>query len=81
MPEDDAGKFHDECYACPIGGLFLTARGASPEAVEHLVNAASELVAAMRSVLEAAEAFLDQQRQSQGPGGGATRLQRIDLDG
>lgn len=66
---------HDECYACPVGGLFLTAREASPEAVEHLVNAASEMVAAMRSVLEAAEAFLEQQQKTPP----ATRVQRIDL--
>lgn len=72
-------RFHDECYACPIGGLFLTARGAGPETVEHLVNAATELVAAMRSALEAAEAFLEQQRAAQPSG--RPRVQRIDLDG
>lgn len=70
-------EHHDECYACPVGGLFLTARSASPETVEHLVNAASELVAAMRSVLEAAETFLEQQRRAAAPS--ETRIQRIDL--
>lgn len=75
---------HAECYACPVGGLFLTARTGSPEAVEHLVNAASELVAAMRSVLEAAESFLEHQRGHQAPparGESVTRIQRIDLSG
>lgn len=78
-------RYHEECYACPIGGLFLTAR-TSPqagEALDHLVSAASELVAAARSMAEAAEVFLDQQRargprptDSSGPG----RVQRIDID-
>jgi hypothetical protein len=72
---------HDECYACPVGGLFLTARATSPEAVEHLVNAASELVAAMRSVLEAAETFLAQQREQQNEPAAEPRVQRIDLSG
>lgn len=77
---NDDARYHDECYACPVGGLFLTARGASPETVEHLVNAASELVAAMRSVLQAAEEFLEQQRGARAADGPA-RVQRIHLDG
>lgn len=77
---DTEPRYHEECYACPVGGLFLTARGASPEAVEHLVNAASELVAAMRSVLEAAESFLEQQRSPAGRPG-EPRVRRIRLDG
>lgn len=78
----DEPRHHDECYACPVGGLFLTARGASPEAVEHLVNAASEMVAAMRSVLEAAESFLaDQRTRPSGPPDAEARIQRIDLSG
>ncbi|HLF99385.1 MAG TPA: hypothetical protein VI916_02865 [Acidimicrobiia bacterium] len=75
-------RHHDECYACPVGGLFLTARGASPEAVEHLVNAAAEMVAALRSVLEAAESFLaDQRPRPSGRPEPETRIQRIDLSG
>lgn len=84
-PQDEP-RYHDECYACPIGGLFLTAR-TSPhagEAVDHLVNAASELVAAAKSMAEAAEFFLDQQRaasqRGERGGPGASRVQRIDLD-
>lgn len=84
----DAGedpRYHDECYACPIGGLFLTAR-TSPqagEALDHLVSAASELVAAAKSMAEAAEVFLEQQR-ARGPrsetGSEERRIQRIDLE-
>lgn len=78
-------RHHEECYACPIGGLFLTAR-TSPqagEALDHLVSAASELVAAARSMAEAAEVFLEQQR-TRGPrpaeSSGEGRVQRIDID-
>lgn len=78
-------RHHEECYACPIGGLFLTAR-TSPqagEALDHLVSAASELVAAAKSMAEAAEVFLDQQR-TRGPqpadASDEGRVQRIHLD-
>lgn len=78
-------RHHEECYACPIGGLFLTAR-TSPqagEALDHLVSAASELVAAARSMAEAAEVFLEQQR-TRGPrpadSPSQERVQRIDID-
>lgn len=80
--EPETHRHHDECYACPIGGFFLTARGSSPETVEHLMNAAAELVAAARSVLEAAESFIEQQRGPQGasvPGDGS-KVRRIDLE-
>ncbi|MBI2168208.1 MAG: hypothetical protein HYU28_01715 [Actinobacteria bacterium] len=77
---ENAPRHHDECYACPVGGLFLTARGASPEAVEHLVNAAGELLAAMRSVLEAAETFVETQRGTP-VSTPEPKIRRIDLDG
>lgn len=73
-------RHHEECYACPVGGLFLTARGTSPEAFDHLLKAASELVAAARSALEAAERVIEQQR-SAGPHAAPTRVQRIDVEG
>jgi hypothetical protein len=58
----DEPRHHDECYACPVGGFFLTARGASPEAFEHLMNAAAELAAAARTIVEAAERLIETQR-------------------
>ncbi|HVM40210.1 MAG TPA: hypothetical protein VM618_05455 [Acidimicrobiia bacterium] len=69
---------HEECYACPVGGFFLTARTASPEALDHLVNAASEMVAAFRSMAEAAERFLDQQRAA--PPSAGARVRRIRVE-
>lgn len=74
----EQARHHDECYACPIGGFFLTARGASPETFEHLVNAASELVAAARSLVEAAEQVVEQQRR--GGHAGSSRIHKIDVD-
>lgn len=70
---------HDECYACPIGGLFLAARAARPEAVDHVLNAVSELVLAARAVLDAAERVLDEQRGGRPRDGGESRLSRIDI--
>lgn len=71
-------RYHDECYACPIGGFFLTARSASPDTFEHLLSAASELVAAARSMVEVAERVVEQQRTSP-HASGSSRVQRIDL--
>lgn len=78
------GHSHEECYACPVGGLFLTARQGGPEAFEHLLNAASELVAAARSLVDAAERAIDHQRAAGrstagGDGGTPSRVRRIDL--
>jgi len=84
-PGRDEGthRHHEECYACPVGGFFLTARGASPEAMDHLVNAATELVAAAKAVLEAAEGYLAQQRSPEGAADpeAPSKVQRINLDG
>jgi hypothetical protein len=78
VPEPEA-RVHDECYACPIGGLFLTARQTGPEAFEHLIRAASELALAAKAMVEVAERFLEQQRTP-----GAThppqRVQHIDVE-
>jgi hypothetical protein len=68
-------QHHEECYACPVGGFFLTARGASPDAFEHLMNAAAELAAAARTIVEAAERLIDQQRAPARPQG--ERIQHI----
>lgn len=78
-PDDERDTAaRDECGACPVGALFLAARGSSPETFEHLLNAASELVAAARSVLDGVERVVEQQRAGGGDHGGA-RVQRIDL--
>lgn len=77
-PDEPGTRYHDECYVCPIGGLFLTARTSphASEALDHLVTAASELVAAARAMAEAAEQFLDQQRAPSE----RRRVQRIDVE-
>jgi hypothetical protein len=38
---------------CPVGMALTALRGASPEAVEHLMAAARELLLAARAVLDA----------------------------
>lgn len=76
---EGARRHHEECYACPIGSLFLTARAAGPETFEHLLNAAAELVQAARAVVEAAERVIEQQRVSRVTEGGP-RVRPIAVD-
>jgi hypothetical protein len=74
----DAPRFHDECYACPVGSMFMAARDAQPEAMEHLLTAAHELVQAARVALDAADAVIEQQRRARAQR--EPRLRRIDID-
>ena len=74
----DAPRFHDECYACPVGSMFMAARDAQPEAMEHLLTAAHELVQAARVALDAADAVIEQQRRTRAQR--EPRLRRIDID-
>jgi hypothetical protein len=69
---------HAECYACPVGGLFAAARDAQPEAMEHLLAAAHELVQAAKVALDAADAVIEQQRHARTHR--EPRLRRIDID-
>jgi hypothetical protein len=75
---DDGGRYHDECYACPVGSVFMAARDAQPDAMEHLLAAAHELVQAARAALDAADAVIEQQRHARAPR--EPRLRRIDID-
>jgi hypothetical protein len=79
---DPEPRFHDECYACPVGGLFLTSRAGAPEAVDHVLNAASEMLAAFKVLADAAERFIEAQRGSTGPPGPSDprRVRRIHLE-
>jgi hypothetical protein len=49
------------------------------DVVEHLWNAAHELLRALRKVVDAAEEFVDQQRQPRGADK-EPRLHHIDID-
>jgi hypothetical protein len=74
-------QFHDECYACPVGSLFASMDGASPDMMEHLLAAAHELLQVARSAIDAAEAVVERQRESRtGTGRTEPRVHRIDLD-
>ncbi len=70
---------HDECYACPIGGFFLTLQGSQPDATEHLLNAAHEMIQVARAVIDAAEEVVDQRRQAAARRSGEARVRRIDI--
>ena len=51
------------CAACPAGpaaALFGALGDASPEAMEHLLLAGKEIIAAVRVVLDAAEGVIEQ---------------------
>jgi hypothetical protein len=77
----DQPRFHDECYACPVGGLFASMDTASPDMMEHLLTAAHELLQVARTAIDAAESALERQREARASGGRAEpRVHRIDLD-
>ena len=65
---DDAAageqRYHDECYACPVGSLFMSMDTASPDMMEHLLAAAHELLQVARSAIDAAEAVVERQREA-----------------
>jgi len=73
-------RYHDECYACPVGSLFMSMDTASPDMMEHLLAAAHELLQVARSAIDAAEAVVERQREARGGAGGPSRVHRIDLD-
>ena len=74
-------RYHDECYACPVGSLFMSMDSASPDMMEHLLAAAHELLQVARSAIDAAELVVERQRESRsGAGRGEPRVHRIDLD-
>ena len=80
-PEPHEHSFHDECYACPVGSLFASIDGASPDMMEHLLTAAHELLEVARSAIDAAEVAIERQREARsGAGRGEPRVHRIDLD-
>jgi hypothetical protein len=79
--EPNERRYHDECYACPVGSLFMSMDTASPDMMEHLLAAAHELLQVARSAIDAAEAAVERQREARtASGGGAPRVHRIDLD-
>jgi len=55
-------RTHSECYACPVGSFFAEFRAAEPEALEHVLNAAYELLEVARVAIDAAERAIDEQR-------------------
>lgn len=55
---------------CPIGFALSTANRASPEAVDHLMLAARELLLAVKSVVDTRAAEVDR---------GPTRLEKIEI--
>jgi hypothetical protein len=82
---DRADAADGSTLGCPVGALFLGLQSAaSPDAVEHLLNAASELVAAARAALDAADAVIESQREAharRAAGGSSSRgaVQRISV--
>ena len=59
---------------CPICMAVTATRGAAPEAVEHLLNAAREFFLAARALIDVRADDLDGQGRS-----GPTRLEKIDI--
>ena len=56
--------FHGECYACPVGAFFAGANRAQPDAMDHVLNAAYELLEVARSAIDAVEGAVDHQRDA-----------------
>jgi len=77
-PPNEGAAFHEECYACPVGGVFMAAQKAQPEALEHLLLAAHELIQAAKAALDVADQVVEQQRHARATR--EPRLRRIDID-
>ena len=76
----DGPKFHDECYACPVGSFFVGVQTAQPDAMEHVLNAAHELLEVARTAIDAAETAIDHQRSGRSERGRSkARVRRIDI--
>ena len=79
--ESSEPRYHDECYACPVGSLFMSMDTASPDMMEHLLAAAHELLQVARSAIDAAEVVVERQREARGNASrGEPRVRKIDLD-
>lgn len=53
-----------DAFEAAVGALVAGLQAAaSPEAIDHLLNAASELVAAARTTLDALDAVIESQRE------------------
>ena len=73
-------KLHDECYACPVGSFFVGMQTAQPDAMEHVLNVASELLEVARSAIDGAEAAIEHQRGERAARGTRpSRVRRIDI--
>ncbi|MCZ7536472.1 MAG: hypothetical protein M5T61_11570 [Acidimicrobiia bacterium] len=78
-PREGEAERHDECYACPIGGFFLTLQGSQPDATEHLLNAAHEMIEVARAVIDAADEVIESRREAAARRVGEGRVRRIDI--
>jgi hypothetical protein len=75
---DHAREHEHQHVGCPFCGLFAAMNTAQPEAMEHLLNAAHELVQAARVALDAADQVIEQQRHARASAR-EPRLRRIDI--
>jgi hypothetical protein len=75
---DDESESPAACAACPFGAVMATMQAASPEATDHLLNAAHELLQAARVVIDAADSVIEQQREARARRG-EPRVRRIDI--
>lgn len=69
MSESADHSHGEERFSLPTPG---------PEAVEHFWSAAHEFLQAMRALVEAADAFVEEQRRPRDPD--EPRLHRIDIE-
>jgi hypothetical protein len=79
MSPAEEPRRHDECYACPIGSFMLGFQAAQPDAMEHLLNAAQEIIQVARAALDAAETAVEAQRAAHADNR-ASRVQRIHIE-
>ena len=73
LAEDHLATGAPECSVCPLCQAITAARSVRPEAVEHLLDAAASVVAALRTAVSTPE-----------PGSRAPRgagVQHIDVEG
>ena len=72
-------QFHSECFACPVGSFLQGVNEAQPDALEHVLNAAHELLEVARSAIDTAEAAIVHQRTVHRERSAPSRVRRIDI--
>ncbi len=82
VPEPSAEEHHQPTCPvawCPVCMAITAVQPLSPDVVEHLLKAGSELLLAFRAVVDVRADEVEGKRDGSADGRGSARLEKIDL--